>query len=82
MLPVWNESPLILVKSVNGLANYKAKIGVNGEITMPDGGNVRLFFVKLLTRFQQVILKSAEDDTKTIGTLVWVRMKNFVTTFF
>lgn len=72
LLPVWNESPLILVKSVNGLANYKAKIGVNGEITMPDGGNVRLFFVKLLTRFQQVILKSAEDDTKTIGTLVWL----------
>ncbi|XP_051160943.1 proteasome activator complex subunit 4-like [Leptopilina boulardi] len=72
LLPVWNESPLILVSSVNGLTELKTKIGINGEITMPDGSNVRLYFVKLLTRFQKVILKSAEDDTKTIGTLVWL----------
>nr|XP_033324313.1 proteasome activator complex subunit 4A-like [Megalopta genalis] len=76
VLPLWEEEPLILVKSSLKSVPFKPTIGVRQIITMPDGSNVRRFIVELMNKFQKVILKHVEDDTKSLQVLVdiWNRL--------
>ncbi|XP_063991508.1 proteasome activator complex subunit 4B-like [Diachasmimorpha longicaudata] len=48
-------------------------VGIKGEIKMPDGGNVRQEMVKVLSQFQEMMLKSSADDTKSLKVLplIW-----------
>ncbi|XP_015120172.1 proteasome activator complex subunit 4 [Diachasma alloeum] len=48
-------------------------VGIKGEVTMPDGGNVREEMVKVLSELQEMMLKSSEDDTKSLKVLptIW-----------
>ena len=69
LLPIWDEPPLILEPSVIEPTPFKLNLGIKGEIKMPDGSNVRLSLTKLISRLQDVMLKSAEDDIKSIVVL-------------
>uniref|UniRef100_A0A0C9QKU2 PSME4 protein n=1 Tax=Fopius arisanus TaxID=64838 RepID=A0A0C9QKU2_9HYME len=48
-------------------------LGVKGEVTMPDGGNVRQELVRVVCSLQEMMLKSSEDDTKSLKVLpmIW-----------
>ena len=77
LLPIWEEPPLILQPSVIEPTPFKLNIGVKREIKMPDGSNVRFSLTKLFTRLQDVMLKYAEDDIKSITILLEVRILLF-----
>ncbi|XP_034942579.1 proteasome activator complex subunit 4-like [Chelonus insularis] len=47
-------------------------VGVKGEIKMPDGTNVRKYMAKIMTELQATMLKTSEDDTKSLNILVHI----------
>ena len=47
-------------------------IGVRGEITMPDGSNVRLYILKVVSALQATMMCDSEDDTKALCSLTGV----------
>ncbi|GAB0097686.1 proteasome activator complex subunit 4A-like [Sergentomyia squamirostris] len=71
-LPVWrSEEPLKLVESA--ISGYTADVTLGFdklEITMPDGGNVRLAVIQTLRRLQAKILESSEDDIKSLRAII------------
>lgn len=75
ILPIWNEEQLILKKSVVESSPMILNLGVDGEITMPDGSNVRKNLVGLMCKVQQVMFDHAEDDTKSLILLIQVIFK-------
>lgn len=71
VLPFWDE-PAIKIKPFESFTEQFNPInGVTGEIKMPDGSNVRLFMVRLMTELQEVMLTNEEhlDDTKSLTIL-------------
>lgn len=73
-LPMWEADHLQLNKSK--FRTYKPKIHLGLEnfvVNMPDGSNVRLAVIAILTRLQLKVLETSEDDTKTLKgiCLVW-----------
>lgn len=46
--------------------------GVKGEITMPDGSNVRDCVCKTMSNLQEMMLSNSEDDTKSLSAIVKV----------
>ncbi|XP_076659583.1 proteasome activator complex subunit 4A [Halictus rubicundus] len=70
VLPVWEEEPLDLMKSSLKSVPFKPTLGVREVIEMPDGSNVRRYIAKLMSDLQKVILKHAEDDTKSLQVLI------------
>ncbi|KZC11232.1 Proteasome activator complex subunit 4 [Dufourea novaeangliae] len=72
VLPVWKEEPLVLMKSCLKLMPFMPTLGMHEEILMPDGSNVRRHIVRLMDNLQKVILKHAEDDTKSLFVLIQI----------
>ncbi|XP_031825586.1 proteasome activator complex subunit 4A isoform X2 [Nomia melanderi] len=76
VLPIWEEEPLILIKSSLKSVPFKPTLGAREVITMPDGSNVRRCIATLMNNFQKVILMHVEDDTKSLQVLVeiWINL--------
>lgn len=74
VLPVWEEEPLILIKSSLKTVPFKPTLGPREVISMPDGSNVRRYIATLMNNFQKVILMHVEDDTKSLHVLLEVRI--------
>lgn len=72
VLPFWDEPAIKIKPYENCIEQFNPINGVTGEIKMPDGGNVRLFMVKLMTNLQDIMLKNVEDDTKSLTILQMV----------
>ncbi|XP_054011040.1 proteasome activator complex subunit 4B-like isoform X2 [Hylaeus anthracinus] len=70
VLPVWQEEPLVTVKSSLKWVSFTPTLGKKEEILMPDGSNVRRSITTLMNNVQKVILKNAEDDTKSLFILI------------
>lgn len=73
VLPFWNEPAIKIKPYENCTETFNPVNGIKGEIKMPDGGNVRLFTVGLMSDLQEIILKNVEDDTKSLTILQLVR---------
>ncbi|XP_043255483.1 proteasome activator complex subunit 4A-like isoform X1 [Colletes gigas] len=70
VLPLWEEEPLLPVKSSLKWVPFAPTLGTKEEISMPDGSNVRRSMATLASNVQKVILKNAEDDTKSLFVLI------------
>ncbi|XP_076166569.1 proteasome activator complex subunit 4 isoform X2 [Ptiloglossa arizonensis] len=70
VLPVWEEEPLVAKQSSLKWVPFTPTLGMKEEILMPDGSNVRRYMVTLMCNVQKVILKNAEDDTKSLFVLI------------
>lgn len=73
-LPNWEDKLLPIVDSPL-MGTYKAQItnGFDGKaITMPDGSNVRLTIVRLMTRLQVKLLASHEDDIESFKAIITI----------
>ncbi|XP_071454240.1 proteasome activator complex subunit 4-like [Hetaerina americana] len=74
-LPSWNEPPVDLVKSCVPTGFTYTKIVTTNkprEITMPDGSNVRKAIAETVMILQDKLLRSAEDDTKSVFNLITI----------
>lgn len=64
LLPFWDEPALQFDETlVPDQVGFNVETGLRGEITMPDGSNMRHSLIALMERIQEKILSSAEDDT-------------------
>lgn len=64
LLPFWDEPALQFDETnVPDQVGFKVETGLRGEITMPDGSNMRHSLIGLMERLQEKLLSSAEDDT-------------------
>ncbi|KAG7204017.1 hypothetical protein KM043_001879 [Ampulex compressa] len=72
LLPLWVEPPLVLVESALDTVVLTLTLGVKGEITMPDGSNVRRYLTMLMSDLQKTMLENAEDDTKSLCVLAQI----------
>ncbi|XP_043684421.1 proteasome activator complex subunit 4B-like isoform X1 [Vespula pensylvanica] len=72
VLPLWKESPLPVVETSLEWIPFTPTLGITGEIVMPDGSNVRRYMTEILSNLQYVLLKNAEDDTKSLFVLVQI----------
>ncbi|XP_046402715.1 proteasome activator complex subunit 4A-like [Ischnura elegans] len=74
-LPCWNEPPVDLVKSCvpTGFVHTKTVTEIKPrEVTMPDGSNVRKSIAETVVMLQEKLLRSAEDDTKSLFNLITI----------
>lgn len=69
---MWKESPLPVVETSLEWIPFTPTLGIKGEIIMPDGSNVRRYMAQILSNLQYVLLKNAEDDTKSLFVLIQV----------
>lgn len=64
LLPFWDEPALQFDEVyVPDQVGFKVETGLRGEITMPNGSNMRQSYIALMERLQEKILASCEDDT-------------------
>jgi hypothetical protein len=50
------------------------ELGVSHYVTMPDGSNIRKTLVDKISALQKKLLVSSEDDTKSLGFIITVRL--------
>ncbi|XP_076235371.1 proteasome activator complex subunit 4A [Calliopsis andreniformis] len=76
VLPLWKEEPLDVVNSSLKCSPFTPTLGAKEEVLMPDNSNVRRSIVMLMSNLQKVILKNAEDDTKSLFVLIqiWISL--------
>lgn len=72
VLPIWSEPPLILDNCKNCEMRFEPFCGNDKKIKMPDGNNVRQYMVKVMSTFQDRLLKNAEADTDSLLNLILV----------
>lgn len=72
-LPFWTEPPIKIAPYENCVEPLSPTVGFTGEVTMPDGSNVRSYMVKTIAELQEIMLKNVEDDTKSLIILQLVR---------
>lgn len=53
--------------------SFKLKVGIESEVKMPDGSNVRKTIFDTINRLQEKILLVDEGDTKSIKLIILVR---------
>lgn len=71
LLPFWNEPALPFDDSlVPDWSGLRVETGLKGEITMPDGSNMRSSLVTIMERLQEKLFEKAEDDTMSCCILV------------
>ncbi|XP_029164235.1 proteasome activator complex subunit 4B-like isoform X2 [Nylanderia fulva] len=71
VLPVWTETPLEVVKSSLDLNVPKVpKYRISGDVTMPDGSNVRQYLTGIMSQVQKTMLENSEDNTKSFYVLI------------
>lgn len=74
ILPFWDEPALEFDECyVPDLSGFKIETGMKGELTMPDGSNLRLSLLPVMERLQAKLLSEAEDDTTSCCTLLEVK---------
>lgn len=61
-----------MTESISPALFWKTTVGIDEEITMPDGSNIRKFTVQVMSDLQKTMLKCAEDDTKSFFHLTQV----------
>lgn len=88
LLPNWNtEEKIKVVDATIDSAQFRIKLGFEHlAITMPDGQNVRMAVIKCITKLQDKVLSSYEDDIKSQKAiiLIWERVhmrKQYTTPF-
>lgn len=70
LLPNWDEPPLSLIESFHPPFHCQVSLGIERELTMPDGSNVRKTLVHAMTALQEKLLSTAEDDTKSFFSII------------
>lgn len=71
-LPVWSEPEIKLIDSALDSTSFTPALGINGELKMPDGSNVRRYVANILRDLQANILRDAEDDIKSLSVVIQV----------
>ncbi|XP_021936150.1 proteasome activator complex subunit 4B-like isoform X2 [Zootermopsis nevadensis] len=71
MLPVWDELPVKLIESSLAVTPFVPSLDVGaGNVTMPDGSNVRKKVADTVNQLQEKLLLTREDDTKSFFSLI------------
>ncbi|XP_014486142.1 PREDICTED: proteasome activator complex subunit 4B-like [Dinoponera quadriceps] len=70
ILPIWEETPLELVKSSFKWTSMMPTYGMKGYVTMPDGSNVRHYIAGVMSEVQRAMLENAADNTKSFFALI------------
>ncbi|XP_046740797.1 proteasome activator complex subunit 4-like [Diprion similis] len=68
-LPVWSEPPIETVESALEWT-FTPELGIRGELSMPDGSNVRKHIANILRDLQLSMLRDAEDDIKSLFVVI------------
>ena len=66
LLPSFDEPAIEVKHFENSTTTFYPKLGLKGELRMPDGSNVRKYTVQVMEDLQEIMLKNIEDDTKSI----------------
>lgn len=77
LLPQIKEEYILNEELENIKNQLKPISGIDYEITMPDGSNVKQFVVEIISELQQVMLKNVEDYTECFQLLLEVKKKLF-----
>ncbi|XP_046617317.1 proteasome activator complex subunit 4-like [Neodiprion virginianus] len=69
-LPVWSEPHIEPVESALEWTSFTPELGIQGELLMPDGSNVRRHIVNIMRDLQSNILRDGEDDIKSLFVVI------------
>lgn len=75
VLPLWKEPAMNLIDSVIEPWAFELIVGSQLSVTMPDGSNVRKTVADVIHKVQKKILEIDESDTKSIYSIIHVRIK-------
>ncbi|KAL1501106.1 hypothetical protein ABEB36_006493 [Hypothenemus hampei] len=70
LLPIWKEPAYRLLDSVMDSCSFNLSVIEKGEVTMPDGSNIRKSVVNTVHATQKKLLETDEGDTQSFQHIV------------